>query len=161
MNNFRIRLLVGCDGLEADAGRFRYRTFTDVSPGALSICRLCKQEREDICHFLAHCPTLDHSRRLLLQSTPSSPVNLRHLYSSDSDRFVDLILGIEWIADANFQRVYIPRQSSSPTDCSPYSRVLVPATVFLLPTKRVTLLKVEVTKIKKKDASKYSYVTLA
>ena len=105
-NNFRIRLLVGCDGLEADAGRFRYRTFTGVSP-AQSTCRLCKQEREDVSHFLAHCPTLDHSRRRLLQTTPSSPVDLRYLYFSDSARFVNLILGIEWITDADFQRAII------------------------------------------------------
>ena len=105
-NNFRIRLLVGCDCLEADAGRFHYRTFTGVSPTQLT-CRLCKQEREDASHFLAHCPTLDHSRRRLLQSTLSSPVDLRYLYFSDSARFVNLILGIEWITDADFQRAII------------------------------------------------------
>ena len=55
-NNFRIRLLVSCDGLEADAGRFRYRTFTGVSP-TQSTCRLCKQEREDVSHFLLHLTT--------------------------------------------------------------------------------------------------------
>ena len=39
LNNFRIRLLVGCDGLEADASRFRSRT-TTAQPGDPS-CKLC------------------------------------------------------------------------------------------------------------------------
>ena len=32
MNNFIIRLLVGCDGLDTDASRFRIRTSTNVAP---------------------------------------------------------------------------------------------------------------------------------
>ena len=32
MNNFRIRLLVGCNGLEADASRFHIHTSTNVTP---------------------------------------------------------------------------------------------------------------------------------
>ena len=44
-NNFRIRLLVGCDGLEHDACRFRTRRYpsADNSP----LCKLCFQEPED------------------------------------------------------------------------------------------------------------------
>ena len=38
MNNFRIRLLVGCDGLEADASRFRFRSRS----GAPVNCAVCK-----------------------------------------------------------------------------------------------------------------------
>ena len=38
-NNFRIRLLVGCDGLEADASRFRWRK--DRSQPNNSTCKLC------------------------------------------------------------------------------------------------------------------------
>ena len=38
LNNFRIRLLVGCDGLEADACRFRARKYLGATGSA--ICRL-------------------------------------------------------------------------------------------------------------------------
>ncbi len=40
--NFRVRLLVGCDGLELDASRFRYRTNLNISPGDAT-CKLCNE----------------------------------------------------------------------------------------------------------------------
>ena len=48
-NNFRIRLLVRCDGLEHDACRFRTRRFPGVDNS--SICKLCLQEPEDQAHL--------------------------------------------------------------------------------------------------------------
>ena len=51
MNNFRIRLLVGCDGLEQDASCFRTRNngATPKDP----TCKLCKLAVEDADHFVA------------------------------------------------------------------------------------------------------------
>ena len=59
-NNFRIRLLVGCDGLEHDVCRFRIRRFppTDYS----SVCKLRLLEPEDQAHFIVRCPRLEAVR---------------------------------------------------------------------------------------------------
>ena len=68
-SNFCIRLLVGCDGLEHDACRFRTRRFpgTDKS----SVCKLCLQEPEDQAHFIAQYPRLEAvGSRLLLTALP-------------------------------------------------------------------------------------------
>ena len=67
-SNFRIQLLVGCDGLEHDACRFRTRRFpgTDKS----SVCKLCLQEPEDQAHFIAWCPRLEAVRSQLLLTVP-------------------------------------------------------------------------------------------
>ena len=56
-NNFRLRLLVGCDGLEQDASRFRQRK--DPSSRAHDAsCKLCLSEPEDAPHFISRCPAL-------------------------------------------------------------------------------------------------------
>ena len=67
-NNFRTRLLVGCDGLEHDACRFRTRRFptTDNS----SVCKLCHLEPEDQAHFIVRCPSLEAVRSQLLLGAP-------------------------------------------------------------------------------------------
>ena len=54
INNFRIRLLVGCDGLEADASRFRARRLPGITPND-PVCKLCMGGIEDPAHFIAHC----------------------------------------------------------------------------------------------------------
>ena len=51
--NFRIRLLVGCDGLEADPSRFKME---ERSQSYNSTCKLCHSESEDPHHFIAKCP---------------------------------------------------------------------------------------------------------
>ena len=56
-NNFRIRLVLGCHGLESDAARFRKRR-GGLEVGS-STCRLCVQGVEDPTHFLATCPALE------------------------------------------------------------------------------------------------------
>ena len=66
-SNFRVRLLVGCDGLELDASRFRYRTNPNISPGDAT-CKLCNNEEE---HFLVSCSTLSPRRNELLQDAPA------------------------------------------------------------------------------------------
>ena len=106
MNNFRIRLLVGCDGLEADASRFRYRSRSGA-PVNCAICKLCMLEAEDVSHFLTRCPALDSSRRSLLLSIPSFPINMVRLLDSDSARLMNLILGVEWIDDDVFQHAVV------------------------------------------------------
>ena len=69
MNNFRIRLLVGCDGLEADAASFRSRT-TNAQPGDLP-CKLCNQGvPEDAAHFVSTCPVLDEEWVKLYSEAP-------------------------------------------------------------------------------------------
>ena len=61
LNNFRICLLVGCDGPEADAVHFLSRT-TNAQPGDPS-CKLCNQGvPEDAAHFVFTCPVLDEER---------------------------------------------------------------------------------------------------
>ena len=49
LNNFRIRLLVGCDGLEADASRFRARRLPGIIPND-PVCKLCMGGIEDPAH---------------------------------------------------------------------------------------------------------------
>ena len=55
-NNFRIRLLVGCDGLEKDAFRFRTRNTGRMAQNPS--CKLCGAESEDAAHFIVHCCAL-------------------------------------------------------------------------------------------------------
>jgi len=71
-SNFHIRLLLGCDGLEHDACRFRTRRFPGTAK--LSVCKLCLQEPEDQAHFIARCPRLEAvcSQLLLMASLPCS-----------------------------------------------------------------------------------------
>ena len=64
-NHFRIRLLVGCDGLEQDASRFRQRSHGSF-PAGDNRCKLCLSEIEDASHFIARCPALSSPRSLLL-----------------------------------------------------------------------------------------------
>ena len=67
-SNFRIRLLTGCDGLEQDASRFRYRTQSRL-PGDPT-CKLCGSGPENAEHFILYCQSLDTTRRLALESAP-------------------------------------------------------------------------------------------
>ena len=66
LNNYRVRLLVGCDGLEADASRFRSHRFCQAPVGN-STCPLCHQDREDASHFIARCSALATERERLLR----------------------------------------------------------------------------------------------
>ena len=61
LNNVRICLLIGCDGLVADASRFRRRKYAAATENDPT-CRLCKLEPEVPAHFIVHfCPSL-HDR---------------------------------------------------------------------------------------------------
>ena len=68
-SNFRIRLLTGCDGLEADASHFRSRN--NHSQPNNPICKLCYSEPEDHFHFIAKCPALSPIRSRLLSNIPT------------------------------------------------------------------------------------------
>ena len=104
-NNFRIRLLVGCDGLEADASRFRWRK--DHSQPNNSTCKLCHSEPEDPFHFIAKCPALSPVRSRLLSATPETVKP--HLPDLEADplRFTEVVLGLEWIKDTPTQTFII------------------------------------------------------
>ena len=67
-SNFRVRLLLGCHGLESDAAGFRVRR--DGSPTGNPMCKLCNSEKEDPVHFLAVCNALQAQRRVLLSHAP-------------------------------------------------------------------------------------------
>ena len=95
--NFRIRMLVGCDGLELDASRFRTRR-TSSSPGDPS-CKLCHSEPEDPAHFILRCPFLALRRSELLSGCPDNIAPHIPDPSVDPDRFIDVMTGVEWIAD--------------------------------------------------------------
>ena len=104
-NNFRIRLLVNCHGLEEDACRFRHRRFTNCHRHDPT-CRLCGQEPEDPSHFIIRCPALSSVRASLLHSA-SSELDLNSLSRSDPSRFVNLVLGMEWADDSPLQHFFI------------------------------------------------------
>ncbi len=96
-SNFRIRMLVGCDGLELDASRFR-RRHNCSTPGDPT-CKLCLTEPEDPAHFILRCPSLATRRRALLSDV--SPEISAHIPdpTTDPSRFIDVMSGVEWVND--------------------------------------------------------------
>ena len=96
LNNFRIRLLVGCHGLEADVCRFTSNVTRDPT------CKLCTLEPEDPAHFIYRCPALSPFRDLSI-----FPPDLQSSFCSDPSAFVDIMLGINWIDDLPLQRSII------------------------------------------------------
>ena len=73
-------------GLEEDVCQFhQQRRENDPT------CRLCGLEPEDPAYFINHCPTLTPSRDSLLHVQTPCP--------SPTDRFLSVVLGIEWIDD--------------------------------------------------------------
>ncbi len=70
-SNFRVRLLVNCDGLEADAARFR----GNISP----LCKLCSTGPENTSHFTIVCPALQDIRD---QQLPLAPDTIALIISS-------------------------------------------------------------------------------
>ena len=71
MTIFRIRLLVGCHGLECDAALFRSRS-TSVLRSQDPSCKLCGAPCEDALHFVSSLATA----RLSLFSSAPPPVAL-------------------------------------------------------------------------------------
>ena len=97
-SNFKVRILVGCDGLESDAARLRYRR-----PGlevSCSSCRLCLIAPETSFHFIIECAALQCLRSKLLNE---APIPISHFISSPHMLF-DIILGITWVDDLVTQK---------------------------------------------------------
>ena len=69
-SNLRIRLLVGCEGLEADTARFRYRK-SGLQVGDPT-CKLCHVGAETPQHFTMDCAALQDCRTRLLSQAPHS-----------------------------------------------------------------------------------------
>ena len=100
--NFRARLLVGCDGLESDAARFRYRRDNRTSgDGYCKLC--CCSKMEDPLHFLAICSSLESLRVSLISSAPSSVKAHLPNHTTDAEGFLNILLGIDWIVDDSTQ----------------------------------------------------------
>ena len=95
-NNFRIRLLTGCDGLEADASRFR-RRLNGRSPNDPS-CKLCGAPMEDSIHFVTSCSALLQCRTELIGEAPPTVM---------ADRFLNIISGVDWIDDTASQLYFV------------------------------------------------------
>ena len=118
VNNFCLRLLVGCDGLEQDASCFRQRRNPLFSSHDAS-CKLCHLEPETPAHFIAWCPisckgtvdlfinTLSCRRRAFdsggLQGCGCVNLTLRCSVRIQTVSWRWYILGLEWHNDQAFQ----------------------------------------------------------
>ena len=101
LNSFRIRLLVRCDELKADAACFHSRT-TNAQPGDPS-CNLLNQ---GVCVYT--CPILDERREKLYQRPrplygPKSRTRSR-VHPQD---FLEVMTGMCWVDDTNVQKFCI------------------------------------------------------
>jgi len=105
-SNFRIGLLVGCDGLETDVSRFHYR-----SNGMEPYLQMCHSVPGDPSHFILRCPSLASRRHELLSDTPA---HVRTLLPDvlEPDRFVDVILGRDGSKASLVPRLY-PRTTTT------------------------------------------------
>ena len=92
-NNFRIRLLTGCDGLEHEAAHFRTRSHYGALPGDSS-CELCDAEVEDPEHFVSLCPALSTCRDDLLALAKSQVRQSLPNPATYLSEFCDVILGM-------------------------------------------------------------------
>ena len=101
-SNFRIRLLLGCHGLESDACRFSSRSIGQAR-GDPS-CKLCGAQLEDVPHFISTCPSLETKRREPLRHAPPQ-LQDRELPdpARDPDLFAYVMLGIDWVEDIQLQ----------------------------------------------------------
>ena len=99
-SNLRVRLLLGCHGLDSDAARFRARR--DGGPFGNPTCKLCKSGEEDPVHFLAICNALQAERRSMLSHAPLNLPDPAH----DLIAFTEIppvMLGTDWIDDLEVQ----------------------------------------------------------
>jgi len=112
-SNFRVRLLLGCHGLESDASRFNSRS-NGRGRGDPS-CKLCYAQVKDATHFIS-CPLLEAKRRELLSHSPPQfqdidtdmdlPDPARNPVSCENGApqlFANVMLGIDWIEDIDVQ----------------------------------------------------------
>ena len=102
LNSFRIRLLVGCHGLESDVCRFNSSNRNSTLSNRDPTCKLCGSGPEDHVHFVCHCPALSQFRNLSLLNP-----DLRSLFNSDPHAFLDVMLGLNWLDDPSLQHSII------------------------------------------------------
>ena len=102
LNNFRIRLLVGCDGLNHDTSRFRNRKVANPAQ-----CCLCSLGTEDAEHFISKCPALSAERQSMLNNSQSAIRNQLPDPELNPRDFMNVITGIEWIEDFELQKFCI------------------------------------------------------
>ncbi len=94
---------MGCDGLELDVSRFRYRNRGNISPRDAS-CKLCNTEEESPSHFLVSCPALSARRHALLQDAPTCvSVHLPHDPRALHEILYNLLQGLVWLKAAHAQ----------------------------------------------------------
>ncbi len=104
-SNFKIRLLVGCDGLELDTSRFRGG---ERSP----TCKLCNSADEDAMHFLPA------PREMLLSGAPPT----LSAYTSSPNLLINYLLGTSWLDDLPTRSELHTRAKKSP--CRPNNCVI-------------------------------------
>ena len=90
-NNLRIRLLMGCDGLENDASRFRIRNTGGRVHDPSS--KLCGTVSEDAAHFICNCSALAEVRAALLLAAPPTLSSLIPDPSASPVEFTAVMLG--------------------------------------------------------------------
>ena len=97
--NFRIRMLVGCDGLNRDSSRFHNRRDDPLS----AECALCRTSIEDPYHFIATCSALAYERLDLLSSAPQFiREQLPDPVVCPRD-FADVVTGVGWVDNLALQ----------------------------------------------------------
>ena len=102
-NNYRLRLVVGCDGLNKDSSRFHNKRGDPTA----ATCSLCKNGIEDAEHFISSCQSLDDARQALIPAAPP-PLQAYIPDPASSPRdFLDLIVGSNWIDDLDLQQFSI------------------------------------------------------
>ncbi len=105
LNNFRIRLIVGCGGLGKDTARFRVRN-TGAMPNDSS-CKLCYSgSTEDAVHFIS-CPALAEERQRLLSDAPPSVCCMLPDPRTRPHDFCEILIGTCWIDDFATQKFCI------------------------------------------------------
>ena len=93
---------MGCDSLEEDASRFHKRSHS-TAVGHDPLCKLCKAESESPAHFIARYSFPGLFREYLLCDDELC-TDLRSMLQSDSTKFVDVVLEVEWIDDPSLQQ---------------------------------------------------------
>ena len=99
-NNFRIRLLVSCDGLEKDAARFSSGSKAHT---AGPCCKLCGSGQVEDAHFVVYCTALSAARERMIGAADSRLRLLLPDLNTTPEDFLHVILGVRWIDCSEFQ----------------------------------------------------------
>ena len=99
-SNFRICLLLGCNGLESNTS-IRFSMWKYGQSRGDPSCRHCGAALEDLTHFILSCSMLEpkcrelcnHPRPQLRDMNRQTYLTLAH----EQDSFASIVLGINWI----------------------------------------------------------------